>query len=52
MVQSLEIRFAFCVRVANKANFLADRGLMEEKFPRIMGEKKKKKKQQDHEEKD
>ena len=46
MVQSLEWRF--CARLANRADFLADRGLMEEKFLRIMGGKKR----LDHHEKD
>lgn len=39
MVRSLKMRLAFCSRLANRADFPADRGLMEEKFLRIMGGK-------------
>lgn len=39
MVQSSDMSFAFCVRQANRTNFQADKGLMEEKFLRIVGGK-------------
>lgn len=39
MVQIVEQILAFCARLANRADFLADRGLTEEKFSRIMGGK-------------
>lgn len=42
MVHCIQMRFVFCVRLANRVKFLAVRGQRNEKFLRIMDEKKNK----------